>query len=222
MGMMAEQLLEYCPYLLAAYLAAALGMASPGPNFLAVVGASMNRSRRAGMLVALGVSTGSIIWAVLGVLGLTALLANFAWFATVLRVAGGLYLIWLASKYLRSSWQGEVQSAAGFDGSKNDGKMYLQGLGIQMSNPKAAMYWVAVMSLVFQPGTPDWVAISIVLGCGVLSISIYGAWALIFSSSPVLAAYQSWQRIIDASIGTILGAMGVGLILSIFRNGSKA
>ena len=53
--------------------------------------------------LALGVATGSFTWAVLTVLGLSALLATYAAALTVIKIAGGFYLLWLAYKSLKSA-----------------------------------------------------------------------------------------------------------------------
>ena len=99
---MTSELFEYLPFLLAGYFAMSLGLVSPGPNILAIVGTSMSVSRRAGVMMAWGVSTGSIIWAVLAVGGVTALMAAYAPVAFALKVAGGLYFIWLGVKYVKA------------------------------------------------------------------------------------------------------------------------
>ena len=50
-----------------------VGFISIGPNILAIIGTSMERGRDQGIRLALGVGTGSGVWATLAVAGLTAL-----------------------------------------------------------------------------------------------------------------------------------------------------
>lgn len=218
---MSAEVLQYLPYLGAAYLAFAMGILSPGPNILAIVGTSMGTSRRAGLMMAFGISTGSLVWASLAVLGLTAILASFAWFGTVLRVVGGCYLIWLASKYLRSAYHGGEIKVSERKVTKSDGKLFLQGLGVQMTNPKAAMYWLSILSLILRPEAPFWVAAVMIIGTGVISFTAHSAWAVLFSTNGVISFYQSFKRIIDGVFGTFFTGLGLGLILSAFKNGSK-
>lgn len=68
----------YLPGILMAYSAFLLGIASPGPNVLAVIGTSMGVGRGPAMALALGIATGSFCWATLAVLRLTALLSTYA------------------------------------------------------------------------------------------------------------------------------------------------
>lgn len=219
---MHSEVIEYIPYLLVAYAAFGIGILSPGPNILAIVGASMGTSRRAGVAMAFGISTGSVLWATLAVLGLTAILASFAWFGTILRVVGGCYLLWLASKYFRSFRAGNKIEVQPTKVSSSGWKLFLQGLAIQMTNPKAAMHWLSIMSVILRPEAPVWVAVAMIIGTGVIAFGGHLAWAILFSTDRVVGFYQKFKRTFDAVIGGFFTALGVGLILSALKGGSKA
>lgn len=218
---MLTELWEYGPYLIAAYLAFALGILSPGPNILAIIGTSMGTSRKAGMMLACGISTGSIIWAMLAIAGLTAILAGFAWFGSVLRVIGGCYLLWLASKYIRAALAGGLLQVAERKVTTHNLALFAQGLAIQMTNPKAALYWLSIMSLIIRPEAPIWVAIVMILGTGLISFVGHLSWAVLFSTNRVVGFYQKFKKMFDALLGGFFSALGFGLILSVFKNGSK-
>lgn len=80
-----------------------VGFVSIGPNILAIIATSMERGRRQGAALALGVGSGSGIWATLTVTGLTALVAAYAEAVFVLKIFGAAYLSWLAYKAFRSA-----------------------------------------------------------------------------------------------------------------------
>src|ERR1044072_2031417 len=92
----------YLPGILMSYSAFLLAIASPGPNVLAVIGTSMAVGRRSGIALALGVAAGSFLWALLTAAGLSALLSTYASALVVIKIFGGLYLLWLAYKAFRS------------------------------------------------------------------------------------------------------------------------
>ena len=73
-----EALYPYLPGFVLAYSVFALAMCSPGPNVLTIMGTSMSVGRTEGMVLALGTAIGSSLWAVLTVVGLTALIATYA------------------------------------------------------------------------------------------------------------------------------------------------
>ena len=76
----------------AVYLMAA---ASPGPTFLSVTRTSAGRSLRAGVLTALGVATTATVWSSPAVLGLSFVFERFVWLYGVLKLLGGVYLLYL-------------------------------------------------------------------------------------------------------------------------------
>jgi hypothetical protein len=98
-----DQVSIYLPGIILAYSVFLLAIMSPGPNVLAVIGTSMSVGRNAGIALALGVAAGSFGWAFLAAVGLSALLASYAHALTAIKIAGGVYLLWLAYKAFRSA-----------------------------------------------------------------------------------------------------------------------
>jgi threonine efflux protein len=75
----------------------------PGPNFLVVTRFSMSDSRKSGLLIALGMSTGAGVWATASLIGLSVLFNRAAWLYETIRFMGGLYLLWIGIKTI---WSG--------------------------------------------------------------------------------------------------------------------
>ncbi len=219
---MMSELAEFFPSLLAGYFVMALGLLSPGPNILAIVGTSMGVSRKAGVLMACGVSAGSFVWATLAVLGVAALMAAYAPLAFGLKIAGGLYLAWIGVKYLRAAKANTSIAVA--ESSVQHGLMryFGRGIFIQMTNPKAIFAWIATISIVSRPDAPFWILAIFVLGCTFLAFAGHIAWAYLFSTHGVIGFYDRFKRVINSILGTLLGALGAGLVLSAFKSGSKA
>jgi threonine efflux protein len=86
--------------------AAFVASASPGPATLAIADTSMQSGRRAGLALALGVTTGSLTWSIAAAIGLAAIMASSAWALEVLRYVGAAYLMLLALKSARSAIMG--------------------------------------------------------------------------------------------------------------------
>jgi threonine/homoserine/homoserine lactone efflux protein len=210
-----DQLSPYLPGILLAYSAFFLAIASPGPNVLAVIGTSMSVGRRSGMALALGVAAGSFCWAMLAAIGLTALLASTAYALTAIKIAGGLYLLWLAWKAFRSAASRHDIEARALSGPARSGFGYaLRGLTVQMTNPKAALAWIAIMSLGLQENAPAWVAFSIVAGTSVLSLLIHTLYALAFSTPLMVRLYSKARRWIQAALGAFFAFAGIRLLTS--------
>jgi len=194
----------------------AVGMAGPGPNVLAILHASLSDGRSAGRAVAMGVITGTVVWAALTTTGLSALLSSYSSALTVIKIAGGIYLAWLALQALVSATR-EPDALPSEAESATDGdwrKRYLRGLTIQITNPKAALVWIAIVSIGVRDGAPLWVPLAIVVGATILSIVIHGTYAQAFSAPAVVRLYQRARRGIDATLGVTFGYVAYRLLTS--------
>ncbi|MEQ9643637.1 MAG: LysE family transporter [Alphaproteobacteria bacterium] len=196
-----DQFEHYLPGILLAYSFFALGLISPGPNILSIMGTSMSNGRRAGQALALGVSSGSLLWGLLTMFGLAAILALYASVITVIKIAGALYLLWLAYRAFRSAAtpdQSALPSAGQLEGHV---ALYRRGLLIQMTNPKAAFTWIAGMSLALDANAPLWVGAVVTGGTVVANTAAHLVYAMIFSTSPMIAGYRRLRRWIDGALG---------------------
>jgi len=205
----------YLPGILLAYSAFLLAIASPGPNILAVIGTSMSVNRASGMALAMGVATGSFTWALLTVFGLSAILATYASALFVIKVFGGLYLLWLAYKSFKSAASRHDIEAKELAGGRRTPFGYFQrGYIIQMTNPKAALAWIAIISLGLQEGAPIWVGAVIVLGTFFLSVVIHLFYAVAFSTPVMVRMYGKARRVIQGVLGTFFAFAGLRLLTS--------
>ena len=210
-----EQFSQYLPGILLAYGVTLVALASPGPNILAVMGTSMNEGRTSGLALGFGVALGSFCWAVLTILGLTALLAAYAPALTIIKIAGGLYLLYLASKAFRAAASEQDMTAKTLSGGKRSLFEYgLRGFLIQMTNPKALLAWIATISLGLQAGAPFWVGAAIVLGTFAMSLVIHALYAVAFSTPIMVRLYAKARRGIQATLGTFFAFAGIKLLLS--------
>ena len=86
-------------------LALMLGAISPGPTFIYVAKNSIAISRKHGLFTALGTGTGAAIFGLLAVMGLQAVLLAVPSAYLILKICGGLYLLWLAFKIIKHAKQ---------------------------------------------------------------------------------------------------------------------
>ena len=210
-----QNLALYLPGILLAYSAFLLAIASPGPNILAVIGTSMSVNRASGIALAMGVATGSFTWALLTVLGLSAILAKLTAALLLIKFFGGLYLLWLAYKSFKSAASRHDIEAKELAGGRRTLFGYFQrGYIVQMTNPKAALAWIAIISLGLQEGAPHWVGAVIVLGTFALSIIIHLLYAVAFSTPIMVRIYGKARRVIQATLGAFFALAGLRLLTS--------
>ena len=87
---------------LAFVAASAVLLVIPGPTLITVMSYSISHGRRANVPIVAGVALGDSTALVLSLLGLGALLSASAFWFTVVKIVGGLYLLFLGIKMLRS------------------------------------------------------------------------------------------------------------------------
>jgi threonine/homoserine/homoserine lactone efflux protein len=83
-----------------------------------------------------------------------------------------------------------------------------------MTNPKAALTWIAIMPLGLQGGAPWWVGATIVLGIAVLSLIGHLLHALAFSTQRMVTIYRRARRWIEAGLGAFFFFAGIKLLPS--------
>ena len=181
---------------------------------MTIMGIAMSQGRQAALVVASGVVAGSMTWAVLAATGLSAILATWANALFVIKIVGGLYLLYLAYRSARSAIvpsRGETQRSpiqASYPA------LFRRGLLLHLTNPKAILAWIAIMSLGVQPGMPAWIFQAIIGGCAFLGLMVFGGYALAFSTPIMVRGYRKISRWIDASLSAFYGYAGLRLLMS--------
>lgn len=191
-----------------------VALMSPGPNILAVIGTSMSVGRQEGIALALGVGFGTFLWVTLTVLGFTAIIASYAQVMFALKILGGAYLIWLGYKSFRSaaSKKDISESAVLLEGGP--WAYFRRGLIVQMTNPKAALAMIAIVSIGVHVNSPTWVGVALVCGATALSISAHLLYAVAFSTKSMVALYSRARCGIEAFFGAFFCYLGFRLLTS--------
>jgi RhtB (resistance to homoserine/threonine) family protein len=185
---------------------------SPGPDFVLVTRHAAMSGRRAGMAAAAGIACGVFVWAVVAALGIAALLAASAVAFTVVKLAGACYLAYLGIKSWRAALRrGDVVAAEVEARSVGWWVAFRQGLITNLLNPKAAVFFVALMPQ-FVSGRPGVSQTLLLSGIAVvLTIVWFVLVANVVGALRRLFARPRFRRGLDAFTGTVLIALGVKL-----------
>ena len=188
----------------------AVTVLSPGPNFLATVGASLGQSRRAGLWVAFGIAVGTTIWAAASLAGLALLFERFGWLYHAVRLAGAGYLVFIGLRTLLGLRRnalpagGAVAPVAGL-------RAFRRGLLTDLANPKAAAFFTSLFAVAVPPTAPLWYDLSVVALTVVLAGGWYALAACLVTTGPVAALYRRGQRAVTAAAGVLFVALGLKL-----------
>lgn len=202
--------------LLLAYSTYAIGSASPGPSNLAVMATAMTAGRKPALVLAFGVISGSLFWGLLAAFGLSAVLATYSGALIAMKILGGCYLLWLASKSARAAWApASVQPLVPTAEQHNFGRIYLRGAALHLTNPKAIFIWMSIVSLALPPGAEWRDALHVVVGCVAIAVCVFCGYALAFSTASARRVYQSLRRWFEGTLAALFAYAGFRMIASI-------
>jgi threonine/homoserine/homoserine lactone efflux protein len=144
------------------FTASALALvAIPGPNHVYIVARSIDQGRRAGFASAFGVETATLLHVGAAAAGLSAALASSATAFALVKYAGVAYLLYLAVKALTAS---DEQARETPPAAPASSRVFLEGLVVNLLNPKVALFFLALLPQFVDPGAgPAWTQI-LVLG----------------------------------------------------------
>lgn len=132
-------------------LACLLVELTPGPNMIYLAILSLTEGVKPALAAVAGVALGLLIIGLGAALGLAALIQQSEWIYQGLRFAGVLYLLWLGIDGFRSA---SVQTAEGARLHKSEGTYFRRGLITNLLNPKAGLFYIAVIPGFINPSYP--------------------------------------------------------------------
>ncbi len=135
--------------------AAILITLSPGPDNMMVLGVGIAKGRARGIAFGLGCALGCLNHTLLAVIGVSALIAASPTAFTALKIAGGLYLIWMGIGALRS--RGGAQVAGGVP-DESARQLFFKGLLANAINPKVVLFFLSFLPqfVVASRGDANW------------------------------------------------------------------
>ena len=196
-------MIDFAPHIpgfIAAFSILIVAASSPGPAVAMLLGIATNQGRAPALVASAGIATGSILINVMTLLGVGLLLSHAAWAMTGLRLIGGAYLLWLAYRAFQKSLNPPaIQRSA--VATKSSVKHFGAGFLLQVTNPKAIVFWLAIASVGATEGGGPVVVLLFVFGAFCISFACHGGWAIVLSSSPIRTAYSKSRRWIEAMLG---------------------
>jgi threonine/homoserine/homoserine lactone efflux protein len=191
-----------------------LAVASPGPTFLVVARTAATGSRGTAFAAASAAGLGAVTWATAALFGMQALLERFEWLYLGLRIAGGLYLVWIGIQLFRHAGEGDATAvAAGATESISASRAFGAALMVQLSNPKVAVFFGSVFLTLLPSDAPPWMNAVVLAVVAANEFGWYALVALLFSGNAVRAAYRRARVWIERLAGGVLAALGLRLAL---------
>jgi threonine/homoserine/homoserine lactone efflux protein len=194
----------------ALWTAAAIGLSvTPGPNSLLVIThGALHGLRRTGWTVAGGALGFAVLIAASGA-GIGALLAASVHALLVLKIVGGLYLVWLGVQLWRAP-PVNFSAAPAPSGAAVAGGLFRQGLLTALSNPKALLFYGAFLPQMIDPKL-DFATQMVAIAAVFVLVEIAVEFGLAATAHRVRPWLERAGRRFNRTCGALFVAMGVAL-----------
>jgi threonine/homoserine/homoserine lactone efflux protein len=201
------------PQIALAFSAYFIGTASPGPSNLAIMSVAMRAGRIPALLFAMGVLMGSAFWSVIASLGLSVLLSECSAALLLIKALGGAYLLWLGVRSAYNALSKNGESAAPSFILENYPRLFFRGMAMHVTNPKAVLVWLSIITLALPDGTTTGHTLAVVSGCWVIGLCVFGSYALLFSTALARQVYLKTRRYLEGGLAALFCWAGVRLLL---------
>jgi threonine/homoserine/homoserine lactone efflux protein len=194
-----------------AFSLVALGMVlTPGPNMIYLISRSICQGRTAGFISLGGVALGFVFYMLCAAFGITALVMTVPLAYEALRVAGALYLLYLAWQAVKPGGRSpfQVRNLP----SDSPRRLFMMGLFTNLLNPKAAVLYLSLLPQFIEPSHGSVLGQSLVL-CAtqiLVSVSVNGLIVVMAGGiAKFLATRPTWAIVQRWLMGTVLAGLAV-------------
>lgn len=202
--------------LLAFAITAVVVIVIPGPSVLFVVGRALASGRRVALLSMLGNALGEYVQVIGVAFGVGALVEQSVAAFTVLKLAGGAYLVYLGIRTFRAR-RSLVAALAGSLAPASDRRSFAQGLTVGLTNPKTVVFLAAILPQFVSRSTGGVPAQILVLGAVFAAIAVLcdAVWAT------AAGGFRAWfarsprrLELVGGTGGLAITAVGAGLLVT--------
>lgn len=211
---MALEFIPALPVLAAFALASFILTITPGPDMTLFLGKTLAQGRRAGLAAMCGAFSGSFLHTLLAAFGLSALLASSATAFGLLKIAGALYLLWLAWDAVAHGSALSLREVSARPEPLR--RVYLKGLGVNLLNPKIILFFVTFLPQFVTAADPAAPAKLLFLGFFFIALALPLCVLIVLAADRIAARLKHaprLTRLIDWLFAGVFGAFAVRLLL---------
>ncbi|KQX66022.1 LysE family translocator [Angustibacter sp. Root456] len=198
--------------------AAALLVVLPGPDTMVLLRSIVRDGRPRAVWTAAGGLTGLVIWVSVAALGLSAVVRASELGYLALRIAGGLYLLWLGVQSLRRRPQQAsalvvADAGAGARLAAGRGRAYLTGLLTDVLNPKVGAFFVSFLPAFVPVGHAVGAGSAVLGGVYIAETAVY--YVALLAVSGTVVRWMGTPRVrrrLDRLMGLVFVAFGLRLM----------
>lgn len=186
---------------------------TPGPAVLLAISNAIALGPRRAFIASLGNALGLLIVSAAAMAGMGVILATSAGAFTVVKLAGAGYLIYLGIRQWRGRDSVIVPTELATASTHSSRRLFAQGLGVALTNPKAILFFSALFPQFIRPEAPAFEQFMVLTltfaGCALTSHAVYIALARTLRHQ--LTSHKR-ARVFHLATGSIFVLLGISLL----------
>ena len=187
----------------------ALVMVTPGPDMILVLRNTFVGGRNAGLRTSLGILSGNLVHISYCMLGIGLIISQSIVVFSALKYAGAAYLVYLGVMSFRAGARRLDTDDIG--GHWVDRNWFLQGVVNNLLNPKGALFYLGVFTLVITPETSASAMLVLVLSMVAVSASFWVLFVHTLDRTIIRSFIERSQQTMSRIAGALLILFGIRL-----------
>jgi RhtB (resistance to homoserine/threonine) family protein len=192
---------------------------TPGNDTIFILTRSIGQGKKAGVISALGISTGSIIHTILAAFGLSLIIANSILLFNIIKYAGAIYLIYIGYKMLTERGQINTNGVAPAK-SVDYFKIYRAAIITNLLNPKVALFFIAFLPQFIDPTLKNTIVPFLTLGLTFITTGLIWCMILATSASLIFVKLKENKKV-STYINKVCGLALIGLGIKVALTNRK-
>jgi len=198
-----------------------LALLSPGPDFVLIVKSAVKNNSKKSIGIAVGISSANALYITLCLIGVGSILAKSATVLIVLKVMGGLFLMYLSLQALRAKKDSYKELALAETNNKQPDTTtwfseFITGFMSGVLNPKNLLFYLSLFTVVLTKEVS--LSFKVILGIWMTMVVFFWDVAIIYllSTNKVQSKFSKISYYIDKMTGAVLGMIGFSIVRSAF------
>ena len=187
----------------------AIVMVTPGPDMILVLRNTFVGGRRAGLRTSLGILSGNLVHISYCMLGIGLIISQSILAFSALKYAGAAYLVYLGVMSFRAG--ARRLETDDIEGQWTDRNWFLQGFVNNLLNPKGALFYLGIFTLVITPETTAAAMMVLILSMMVVSASFWLLFVYTLDRTMSRSFIERSQQTMSRIAGALLILFGIRL-----------
>ncbi|NGP18340.1 LysE family translocator [Devosia aurantiaca] len=195
-------------------LAFGINAVIPGADFAMVLRQSVVHDRRAALFTSAGIATSILVHGTYTLLGVGVIVGQSLLLFNILKWLGAAYLVWLAIAALRSPPPQPPVVAEGVETKRGDMAAFALGFLINLLNPKAVLFFLALFTSLVSVHTPGDVKVIYVASMSIMLFAWFALVSFFFTTPSVRQGFFRFGRWFNRITGITFLALAVRVALA--------